>query len=143
MHPKYEEDFYGWAMTNAHLLKEGKYEEVDMEHVIEELEDMGRSQENELFSRLAVLLAHLLKWQYQPNLQSRSWKSTLEEQRFRIQRLLRKNPGLKKTVEETLRDGYQAAILSAGKESGLNVDVFPEVCPFTLAQCLDETFYPA
>ena len=59
----YEYDFYTWAMTNARLLREGKLEQIDIEHLAEELEGMGKTQQRVLISRLTVLLAHLMKWQ--------------------------------------------------------------------------------
>lgn len=142
MQPKYEEDFYGWARTNVHLLKQKKYEEVDMEHIIEELEEMGNNKENELFSRLALLISHLLKWQFQPNLRGHSWIYTAREQRFRIKRLLKKNPGLKGELDETFKDAYTDAILRATEETGLDEKTFPTECPYTFEQVIDEDFYP-
>jgi hypothetical protein len=69
----YNKDFYAWLMKNADLLRQHKFNEVDIEHVAEELESMGKSEKRELTSRLTVLLAHLLKWKFQPALRSRSW----------------------------------------------------------------------
>jgi hypothetical protein len=142
MHPKYEEDFYGWAMANASLLKQGKLEEVDMEHIIEELEEMGNNKENELFSRLALLFSHLLKWQHQPNFRSRSWTNTIKEQRFRIKRVLKKNPGLKSDLDETVKDAYRASIFRAMDETGLDEKIFPSECPYAFDQVMDDEFYP-
>jgi hypothetical protein len=68
----YEKDFYAWANKNAELLRTGKLSEVDAENIAEELETMGRSEKRELTNRLAVLLAHLLKWVFQPELRSNS-----------------------------------------------------------------------
>ena len=129
-------------MANVSLLKQGKLKEADMEHIIEELEEMGNSKENELFSRLAVLLTHLLKWQFQSKRISRSWKDTLEVQRFRIKRLLRKNPGLKHELNETFQDAYKAGVLQATKEKRLKKDTFPIESPYTFEQCLDDEFFP-
>jgi hypothetical protein len=142
MQPKYTEDFYGWAMTNASLLKQGKVKEADMEHIIEELEEMGSNKENELFSRLALLMSHLLKWHFQPNFRSHSWTNTIKEQRFRIKRVLKKNPGLKGELDETFQDAYTAAIFRATDETGLDEKTFPTECPYTFEQIMDEEFYP-
>ena len=142
MQPKYNEDFYGWAMTNASLLKQGKVKEADMEHIIEELEEMGSNKENELFSRLALLISHLLKWHFQPNFRSHSWTNTIKEQRFRIKRVLKKNPGLKGELDETFQDAYTAAIFRATDETGLDEKTFPAQCPYTFEQIMDEEFYP-
>jgi hypothetical protein len=88
-------DFYAWAMRNAELLRQGRFSEIDAEHIAEELEDMGASAKCELLNRLRVLLAHLLKWQYQPDWRSKGWKYTIKEQRRRIDRLLQENPSLR------------------------------------------------
>lgn len=82
-------------MHDAQLLREGRLAEIDCEYVAEELEDMGAAKERELESRLGVLMAHLLKWIFQPERRGNSWIATIKEQRQRVVRLLRKNPSLK------------------------------------------------
>src|SRR5690242_2885138 len=106
MYPKYEEDFHGWALRNVQLLKQGNYQEADIEHIIEELEEMGISNENQLINRLAVLISHLLKWQFQPDFRGRSWEGTIEEQRRKINRLIKKNPSLKTKIPEAMEEGF-------------------------------------
>ncbi|MGH8654156.1 MAG: DUF29 domain-containing protein, partial [Gammaproteobacteria bacterium] len=85
-------DFYAWTEQQANLLKSGKLADVDLEYLIEELNSMGASERRELINRLAVLSAHLLKWQYQPSFRGRSWQITIKEQRRQLQRLLNDNP---------------------------------------------------
>ena len=75
----YENDIVAWAKEQAYLLRSGKLSALDIEHIAEEIEDVGKSEQRELASRMAVLLAHLLKWQYQPERQSRSWQRTIKE----------------------------------------------------------------
>jgi hypothetical protein len=87
----YETDFYHWALHNAQLLKEGKFSELDVEHLIEELEEMGNNRQ-ELASRFMVLIGHLLKWEYQPNHRSSSWESSINEQRLQINWLIQDKP---------------------------------------------------
>lgn len=72
MQGDYEKDFYAWAIHNAELIRHGKFSEIDIEHVAEEIESMGRSDKRELMSRLSVLIVHLLKWKYQPVRQGNS-----------------------------------------------------------------------
>lgn len=134
-------DFYSWAKENAALLRARRFEEIDIENIAEELEDMGGSRERELESRLGILLAHLLKWHYQPERRSVSWTATIMEQRRRIERLLRKNPGLKGYLEEAFGEAYGDARLIAMRETGLQQDVFPESPPFTLTQTLDACYW--
>lgn len=138
----YNQDFYAWAIHNAGLMRQGKFPQIDIENVAEELESMGNSNKRELANRLAVLIAHLLKWQYQPNLRGRSWKLTIKEQRICIVRLLKESPSLKHALDATLLDAYEQALVIAERESELDESTFPKHCPFNLEQCLDHGFFP-
>ena len=91
----YEQDFYAWANEQAALLRSGRVSDADLEHIAEEIESMGRSEKRELISRLKLLLAHLLKWQFQPTLRGNSWRLTIEEQRRDVAEHLADNPSLK------------------------------------------------
>jgi hypothetical protein len=133
---KYEKDLYGWAMQTAQALREGRLSEADIEHIAEELEDMGRSEKRALTNRLAVLLRHLLKWRHQPKRRGNSWGYTIEEQRVRIAKLLEDNPSLKHELEGMVSHAYRLAVLRAAKEIGISKAVFPDICPFTLEQIL-------
>lgn len=132
----YDRDFYAWTQQQAQLLRAGQISLLDVEHLAEEIEEMGGSVHHQLESRLGILLMHLLKWQFQPNFRSRSRQLTVKEQRRKIERLLRKNPSLAVNLEETIGDAYGDAILAAAKETGLSESVFPEGCPYTLAAIL-------
>jgi hypothetical protein len=138
MSSTYQIDFYTWTHEQAMLLREGRLNELDVEHLIEELEDMGATKERELENRLGVLLAHLLKWQYQPERRSNSWVATIKEQRRRIERVLKKNPGIKSYLDEAFQDAYGDARLIAMRETGLPEEVFPRASPFTLDQTLSD-----
>ena len=93
----YDQDFLEWTVRNSGLLRAGRFGEADIEHIAEEIEDMGKSQRRELGSRLEVLLAHLLKWQFQPGGRNSSWESTIRIQRTKIAKLLRDMPSLTTT----------------------------------------------
>lgn len=69
----YEIDFVAWTEQTVQLIRAGQFEQVDWDAVIEEIENLGRSDRRELKSRLEVLLQHLLMWQYQSSLRSGSW----------------------------------------------------------------------
>lgn len=138
----YEQDFYAWTQRQATLLKTGRLSELDVAHLTEELESMGRSEWHELVDRLAVLLAHLLKWRCQPERRGNSWRLTIEEQRRRIARRLNKSPSLKHDSDEALAEAYADAVLKAAKETGIDRQAFPDRCPFTLEQILDAAFWP-
>jgi hypothetical protein len=128
----YEQDFYQWTQEQAGLLKAGALSQLDVENLIEEVESMGKSQKKELFSRLTILLMHLLKWDYQPEFQSRSWKSTIVTQRKEIRNLLEDNPSLRRIIQEKADILYRDAVEIASAETGLSESSFPETCPYTI-----------
>ncbi len=140
----YNEDFYAWTQQQAQFLKTGQFAKLDIDALIEELESMGASEKRTLMSRLEILLMHLLKWQFQPALQSRSWLLTIEEQRERINDHLAENPSLKNTdsLQATLDKAYHYAARSAEKETGLARSLFPKTCPYSFKQIMDMDFYP-
>jgi hypothetical protein len=142
MHPRYEEDTYAWAMNTAELLRQRRLDELDFENLIEEIETLGRSTKHQLINRLAVLMTHLLKWQFQKGLRGHSWKYTIKEQRLQIRILLEENPSLKYGIEEMMRKAYEIAFLKVQKETGLDEEVFPTEIPYTFVQCLNNEFYP-
>ena len=138
----YDLDFYAWALRNAELIREGRLSEIDAEHVAEELESMGKSQRRALSSRLIVLLVHLLKWQYQPDKRSRSWKNTIKVQRLDLRELLDENPSLQPSLQEAMVRAYMKARLLAASDTGLDETELPEDCPFTLEQAMDSEYWP-
>jgi hypothetical protein len=139
---EYEKDFYAWTFHHADLLRHRKFEALDIDNIAEEIESMGKSVRRELINRLAILLAHLLKWQFQSERRSNSWRNTIEEQRDEISELIEDSPSLTYALEEKLARAYKRAALIASTETGLNRDSFPESCPFTLSNALDVDFFP-
>lgn len=142
MYPNYDKDVYGWAVYTAQLLKDKKMDQVDFENIIEQIEALGRSLEMQLTYRLSLVLMHLLKWQYQPTLQGKSWQVTLREQRRASRRIIDKNPSLKAKINECLFEAYEDAIDETIKETGLDEKIFPSSCPYTFEQIMNDDFYP-
>ncbi len=142
MIPKHDEDFYGWAMANATLLKQRKYQEADMDMIIEEIEEMGRSEKYQLIHRFSILISHLLKWKFQNELAGHRWKCSIKEQRNKIKRLLQENPSLKPKISESMRNGYMDAVILASKDTGFSEKHFPAECPYTFEQIINDEFYP-
>ena len=132
----HDTDFYGWTHQQVSLLRTGRFEELDLSNLIDEIEDMGKSQMRELESRLGILLAHLLKWRYQPERRSIRWETTLQEQRRRLTRLLADNPSLKPRLPKAQDDAYGDARLIARRETALPDSTFPETSPFSIEQIL-------
>ncbi len=138
----YEEDFYAWTVEQARLLRAGEFSAIDVENIAEEIESMGHSDRREIKSRLIVLLAYLLKWQLQPERQSRSWSAAIREQRRKVEELLSELPSLRPAIPEILPVAYAEAREDAAEESGLAETAFPEACPFTPDEVLSRTFLP-
>lgn len=138
----HDEDFYAWAIKNSELLRQKKFEEIDVDNIAEEIESMGKSERRELVNRLSVLIAHLLKWQYQPKRQGKSWMLTIKQQRLQINKLLKNNPSLKNKIEFDFKDAYEGAIIIAADETKILEEDFPKHCPFDLDDCLDNEFLP-
>ncbi|MGB5771167.1 MAG: DUF29 domain-containing protein, partial [Crocosphaera sp.] len=124
------------------LLREGKLRELDVSNLIEEIEDMGISQKNALESNLIILLMHLLKWKYQPEKQSGSWRGSIREHRRRILKAFKNSPSLKRYFEEVFNESYQEARKQAADETELSLNIFPESCPFEIEQILDSEYLP-
>jgi len=147
---EYERDFDSWIQQHITLLKQGRVNEIDVEHLIEELEDMGKSNRRELSNRFVPLIAHLLKWQYQyKQLQDRwgsftggSWKGTITEQRTKIAKIFKQNPSLKSNLQDVIQEAYPDALEITVDETGLSESTFPDSCPYTVEQLLDKKFYP-
>jgi Domain of unknown function DUF29 len=138
----YDQDFYLWLETTAKQLKEGRFSEIDLENLIEEIECMGRSEKHALASNLVVLLMHLLKYKYQPEKRSNSWKVTIREHRRRLRITFKDSPSLKSYFQEVWTECYQDARKQASDETGLSLDTFGVDSPFTADECLDEEFLP-
>jgi hypothetical protein len=138
----YDIDIAAWAQEQARLLRARRFDVLDIEHIAEEIEDVGKSEQRELASRLAVLLAHLLKWQYQPKRRDNGWRRTIIAQRKEIAYHLEEAPSLKgKLTDPRWFDMVWAkALAQAASETGL--DVFPEECPWTAGEILGEGFWP-
>jgi len=125
----YTTDFYGWTQEQVNLLRQKKLDYIDIDNLVEEIESLGKQQQQELKNRLGVLIGHLLKWQYQPNRRSKSWKYTIQEQRLQIIDLIEQNPSLKAYQEEAISKAYQLGLLLVGRETPINPKTLPKQCP--------------
>jgi len=140
----YDKDTNAWANEQAMFLREGQFGLLDIEHIAEEIEDVGKSEQRELASRMAVLLAHLLKWEYQPERRGASWRQTIKAQRKEISYALDESPSLVPKLQEPrwLDMVWAKAVAQAVNET--NLDCFPEICPWSLQnEALSETWMPS
>ena len=138
----YDQDFYGWTVEQVALLQNKQFDQIDLEHIIEEIESMGKAERNQLRNRLTVLLMHLLKWQYEPSHRCTSWVQTIREQRRAIPRLIKENPSLKSSLADLLLDAYSNAVEDAADETNLPISLFPTECPWSYAEFMDKEFFP-
>ena len=146
MNDLYNADFDRWALEQAALLKAHRFEELDIDNLLEEIEDLSRRDRQALCSHLEVLLLHLLKRRCQPSHKSNSWLNSIDTERSRIKRLLKTSPSLKHYLEDNVIPVYTDARKTALKQAArYGVSQFyqntPESCPWTVEQLLDEDFY--
>lgn len=144
MKTSYEADVVAWANEQASLIRAGHFDQLDLTHIAEEIEDVGKSEQRELASRMAVLLAHILKWKFQPQKRSVSWTLTIKEQRRLLVRRIQKTPSLGPMLvdPEWIDEIWVDAKALAEKETGLDIGTYPEICPWAMAQVLAEDWLP-
>jgi Domain of unknown function DUF29 len=138
----YSTDFVQWVETNLAYLKAQDYDRVDWESLLEEIADMSRRERQSLESNLIILLLHLLKWQYQPEFRSGSWKGSIREHRRRLNKALKASPSLRPYFQEILGECHIDAAKQAADETSLPLATFPIDCPYSAADILDEEFLP-
>ncbi|WP_394751957.1 DUF29 domain-containing protein [Crenothrix sp.] len=138
----YETDVVAWANQQAWLIRNKKFDLLDIEHIAEEIEDVGKSEQRELASRMAVLIAHLLKWQFQPDYRGSSWERIIKEQRKSLEFHLKQVPSLKaKLLNPEWQEAVWAdAITIAIRETA--IENFPETCPWTIENILSHGWLP-
>ena len=148
----YEKDFQLWLQQTIEQLEQGNFAAVDMEHLVEELTELGKSEKNRLESNLMVLLAHLLKLRVQkdaPEMIKGSWYNSVDEHRQRVQKQLQQTPSLKSYLKTALETAYidgRRLAIKEGKRAQFGVRIpnqeeYPQICSFSLEQILDEDFY--
>lgn len=136
----YEADFYAWTQEQAELLRLGKLNFLDVNNLLEEIESLGKQQKQELRNRLGILLGHLLKWEYQSDFRSKSWRVTIREQRRRIKEHLAENPSLKAYLNQAILAAYADGIDLVSKETPLDQKDLPRECTYTVEQIFDSAF---
>lgn len=140
--PPYELDAYGWAMAQAQLIRERRFDEIDWDNVAEEIEGVAKSEQRAAESALRLIMLHILKWLHQPERRTRSWATTIKTQRVAYAQVIRQNPGLKSRLDEMRENAYALARVEAEGETHLPIATFPEA-PLDWATILDTPFdYP-
>ena len=142
MSEQYLADFSSWINQTAQLLRERRWHEIDVPHLVEEVEDLGKSERRGIASQLTRLLLHLLKWQYQPQRQSDNWLDSITDARTQIELTIEDSPSLRDYPAEKLQACYQRARRQAAKQNHIEVSAFPTECPYTLERILAEDWLP-
>jgi hypothetical protein len=131
----YGEDETAWLEQMSELVRQRRLSELDLDNLTEYLSDMARRDRREVKSRLGILMAHLLKWEYQPDRRSRSWRATIITQRQELAELAGSGV-LRSHAEAVLSESYANAVELAVAETGLATSTFPAECPYTVEQLL-------
>jgi hypothetical protein len=139
---RYSADFNAWIAQTTQLLREHRWPEIDVTHLIEEVENLGKSERREIASQLTRLLLHLLKWQYQPQRRSDSWLDAITDARTQIELAIEDSPSLRSYPAEQLEESYQRACRQAAKQTSIEVLMFPDACPYSPELVLAEDWLP-
>ena len=138
----YRVDLHAWSREQADAVRRRSANELDWENIAEEIDSLGRQESSELYNRLVILIAHLLKWRYQPSRRGRSWRFTIVNQRLDIAKQLKRSPSLRSVWHEEFSDAYPRGRSQAEQETRLSAKTFPIEPPFTLEQALDPDWLP-
>lgn len=135
----YDTDFVEWTERTAALLREGRFDEIDIEHAAEEIEDLGRSERWTVQSQLKRMMKHLIKQRIQPERAGASWQVSIDNARDRVEFQIEDSPSLRRYAEENLQKIYRRAVRDALAETGINPKQanLPEECPYTLYDLLE------
>ena len=138
----YSTDMNSWVKQTIHLLREKRWDEIDVAHLIEEVEDLGKSERRGITSQLTRLLLHLLKWHYQPQRRSDSWLDSITDARTQIELAIEDSPSLKSHPATQLSDCYDRARRQASQQTNLDISIFPMTCEYGLERVLTENWLP-
>jgi hypothetical protein len=141
----YEKDYYLWIEKTISLLENNRFSDLDLDNLIEEISDMGKSQRQSLKSYLTRLLEHLLKlvhWESELEYNQRGWKNEIRNFRLRIQQIIEDSPSLKPYLSEIFLPCYQNARKLFLDLSGMaeNLVSLAPIC--TIEQALNEDWFP-
>lgn len=143
----HERDFYQWVQQQTEALRDRRYADLDVERLTEEIESLGNRERREAKSRMRTVLACLLKLAYHPSVVERqqrrhSWQVVAGSARDALEEILNESPSLRPVISAALEEVYKRAVKEVARLSAAPASVFPQTCPFTMAQVLDEDFWP-
>ena len=128
--PAYEKDWAAWVDHQVELIKARRFDELDIENLVDEVSSLGLSNYRAFISALRIVLLHMLKWDYQPDYRGRSWLKSIVTHRFQVEGDLEDNPSYEARIPDAVRRAYRQARRQAAMETGLSPRTFPETCPY-------------
>lgn len=137
-----ELDYYGWLSQQARALRTKDTASVDWTNLAEEIDAMAKRERRELRSRLKNLFAHLLKWKFEVEHRSSSWKGSITLARQEISELLDDSPSLRGYLTDFIPPEYEKARQLASDETGLQLNDFPQSCPWDFTKFIRRDFWP-
>ena len=135
-YPAYLEDHGAWITAQIELIRDGQLDELDIEHLLEEIEGLARSNFDAFKSAIRIVLIHMLKWDIQADHRSRSWATSIDGHRVRVTEALEESPSYKSRIDEAIMKAYRRARYDAAKKTRLPLNNFPETCPFTFDEIM-------
>lgn len=126
----YEVDFSAWSAAQAAALQEGRFGDLDIVNLVDEVESLGRSEYDAFVSAIEIVLVHMLKWDAQPEKRTPSWVASIVEHRRRVDRRLRDNPSFKARIQDAVQRAFEVATAKAAGETNLPLEAYPEQNPF-------------
>jgi mannitol-1-phosphate/altronate dehydrogenase len=134
----YDEDYYGWVVQQVDHLKNSEFDRLDIEHLIDEVLSLARNEIDKIENFIETIFMNMLKIKYQPHMHTKSWDLSIKISSHKTKDILEDNPSLKPHLREIINDSYESARLEAAKETGLNEEIFPEECPWTVRDVFPE-----
>jgi hypothetical protein len=131
---EYDKDFSKWADKQANLIKKGKFSELDIDNLVEEIEDLSKRERDKLISHLEKLLMHKLKVKYQPDMHTTSWDHSIKIHQHKAELTLFENPSLKPKLKNIIKEAYFSARLEASNQTRLPANSFPDDCEWNLRE---------
>jgi hypothetical protein len=135
-YPGYDQDFAAWIDAQVAALRDRRFDALDLDHLIDEVEGVGKSEFRAFTSAIELILVHMLKWDYQPEKRSRSWRTTIHDQRRAAAKLIKQNPSFKSRIGEAIADAYEAVPSLVERETTIPAERLPAVSPYDWEQIL-------
>jgi len=143
MSTTYEKDLAAWAREQAALLIAGRFDEVDIAHVADEVLDIAKAEEHALERAVEAFLVKVLQWMYKPMLRCEAWRQDIVYLREVVERCFDDSPSLRACLEdpEFVEHMWMCSVAAVIADTGR--DDLPQACPWSMADVLQPDWLPA